>query len=969
MISERRFLPQAELRGEACNIYFALQPSGILLLTLVVLCALLLPLVVFHEPMLIVTPSTSSARAKRYFGESLKRDDYYLGGQEIAGQWFGKGAKELGLSGQVDPERYFALCDNINPATGEQLTPRQKQNRRPMYDWTLSAPKAVSVLYELSGDDRILEAFRESVTDTMKEAEREMKTRVRKGGKDEDRVTGNLVGAEFIHFTARPVEGRSDPHLHAHCVVFNTTFDPVEKRWKASQQGDLKRDADYWEASFDARFAKRLNDLGYATAKDGTSFTLAGLPKSVTDKFSQRRNEIEAQAAEQGVADAKGKHAIGARIREHKQDTPKDRLRQEWQARLSEGEADALRQVITGTGSTGAAAQAITPQDAINYALEHSFERASAVSEKRLKAEALRHGVGSVLPEDVARIGDHRGVIAKDAKGQRMTTTQKTLDAEVAMLQFAVDGHGKCAPFALAADGLEGLSDEQRKAALHVIRSRDRITGVVGKAGTGKTHMMKATIAAIESEKHGRGRKVFVFAPSSQASRGVLKKEGFENAETLEMLLKNEKLQAETKGQVLWIDEAGLISSRTMKRLFDVAERGNNRIILSGDYTQHSSVEAGDAFRLLQSEAGVRFAELRTIRRQKDAGYRKAVEDISQGTGIAAQKGFDALDRMGCIVEATGQERHRLLVGDYLKAVKDGKSALIIAPTRAEGQNLTEALRGALKERGALGEERTFMTRRSTGWTTAQKGDARNYETGMVVEFHQNAKGFTKGDKAVVPRGIGQGVLVQKQDGKQALLPKSQSDRFEVYRTAETAIAAGDRIRITRNGRMASQGQAKGARLNNGDVFTVEGFTKDGGIKLDNGNALPKNYGHFSYGYVDTSHASQGKTVDRVFIATGSESLPAVTQAQWYVSVSRGKESAKVYVDSKEDVRNAIARTGERMSAVELTGTKVRASWRERIGRTLERNRVARFVKARTDAISDYWRNQKRERSLGYGRA
>jgi conjugative relaxase-like TrwC/TraI family protein len=171
--------------------------------------------------MLIVTPSTSSARAKRYFGESLKGDDYYIGGQEIAGQWFGKGAEQLGLTGRVDPERYFALCDNINPATGEQLTPRQKQNRRPMYDWTLSAPKAVSVLYELSGDERILGVFRQSVRDTMAEAEREMKTRVRKGDKDEDRVTGNLVGAEFVHFTARPVEGRSDPHLHAHCVVFN----------------------------------------------------------------------------------------------------------------------------------------------------------------------------------------------------------------------------------------------------------------------------------------------------------------------------------------------------------------------------------------------------------------------------------------------------------------------------------------------------------------------------------------------------------------------------------------------------------------------------------------------------------------------------------------------------------------------------------------------------------------------------
>lgn len=306
--------------------------------------------------MLIVTPSLSSERAKRYFGESLKRDDYYVQGQEVASEWFGKGAEMLGLAGSVDQERYFALCDNRNPETGEQLTPRQKSNRRPMYDWTFSAPKLVSVVYERTGDERILDAFHKSVCETMGEAQDEMKTRVRKGGKDEDRVTGNLVAAEFTHFTARPVEGQIDPHLHSHVVVFNTTFDPVEERWKASQQGDLKRDADYWEAAFDARFAKRLNELGYATVKDGTSFTLAGLPRSITDEFSLRRNDIEKKAAARGITSSKGKHALGARIRESKwKDVGRDALKAQWDARLSRKSARRLMPWATENtaGATG----------------------------------------------------------------------------------------------------------------------------------------------------------------------------------------------------------------------------------------------------------------------------------------------------------------------------------------------------------------------------------------------------------------------------------------------------------------------------------------------------------------------------------------------------------------------------------------------------------------------------------------
>src|SRR4051812_43621056 len=98
--------------------------------------------------MLRITPSTSADAAKKYFGEGLSRSDYYIDGQEVPGHWGGKAAERLGLSGQVDRDSYFALCDNRNPATGDKLTPRDKDNRRVGFDFTFSAPKSVSVLYE-----------------------------------------------------------------------------------------------------------------------------------------------------------------------------------------------------------------------------------------------------------------------------------------------------------------------------------------------------------------------------------------------------------------------------------------------------------------------------------------------------------------------------------------------------------------------------------------------------------------------------------------------------------------------------------------------------------------------------------------------------------------------------------------------------------------------------------------------------
>lgn len=127
------------------------------------------------------------------------------------------------------------------------------------------------------------------------------------------------------------------------------------------------------------------------------------------------------------------------------------------------------------------------------------------------------------------------------------------------------------------------------------------------------------------------------------------------------MLLKNEKLQAGLRKQVILVDEAGLVSSGDMRGIFDIAKKQQSRVILVGDYRQHSSIEAGDAFRLIESEAGVRYAELKEIRRQTEPGYKKAVEAIAEGTGKAAQKGFDFLQKKGWIVEAQGEERHAML--------------------------------------------------------------------------------------------------------------------------------------------------------------------------------------------------------------------------------------------------------------------------------------------------------------------
>jgi hypothetical protein len=145
-------------------------------------------------------------------------------------------------------------------------------------------------------------------------------------------------------------------------------------------------------------------------------------------------------------------------------------------------------------------------------------------------------------------------------------------------------------------------------------------------------------------------------------------------------------------------------------------------------------------------------------------------------------------------------------------------------------------------------------------------------------------------------------------------LPLNLSGRFQVYAAETLRLAPGDKMRITQNG-FTLDGKH---RLNNGAVYELQGFTKGGDLKLKNGWVLSKDYGNIAYGYCQTSHVAQSKTVDRVLVAQSRKSFGASSAEQFYVSVSRARESVTVYTDDKERLREAIQSSGARVSAHEL---------------------------------------------------
>jgi conjugative relaxase-like TrwC/TraI family protein len=883
--------------------------------------------------MLFITPQSKAKQAKDYFTQHMDRADYYLkDAPEIAGEWHGLGAELLGLSGTVDKERYFQLCDNINPVTGESLTPHTKTNRRVLYDFTFDAPKSVSLAYEIGGDERVMDAFRSTVKDTMSEMEGAMMARVRRQKRFEDRPTSNMVWAEFIHRTTRPVDGLPDPQLHCHAVAFNCTYDEQEDRFKAAEFSNLVRDKGYYQAAFHSRFAESLSALGYGIERDGNSFRLAGIDPMTADKFSRRTDVIEAEAERLGITDAKAKGELGRKTREGKDPDGMSlaQLREAWKARLSDGEQDAIAEARRGYTGDGPG-----PAASMDYALAHTFERASAVPEKELMKTALIHGVGSVSVSDVKQEMHRPNILRRDKSGITYATTKEVLQEEISMRDFVREGRGKHSklggvnPPELDAS----LGKEHCEAGRVILNSRDTVTALKGGAGTGKTTLLKGVTRAIEST----GKKVSAFASSAEASRGVLRSEGFENAETVERLLIDPKMQESVHGQVLLIDEAGLLSVRDMKRLFDVAKQQDARIILSGDTSQHNAVLRGDALRLLEKDTGMKTATLREIRRQTNADYRTAVKAISEGDtpdadgGTRLEAGLKKLDDMGAITESSGEDRYRQIAADYAEVIgtrkADGKykTALVVSPTHKEGEKVTGAIREELKAEGKLGlDERQFLSLRPLNLTEAQRGDKRAYIGGEVVQFVQNAKGFRRGERARVLSSDNAGVHIRRADGSADLLPLNEAKRFQLYGEDKIALVAGDKLRVTMNGLLEREarrgllGRKGKDRINNGAVYEIEGFTKRGGIKLTNGFVIPKDYGGITHGYVVTSHASQGKTVDVALIALGQESFSAASKEQFYVSVSRGREAVRLYTDDKAEMMEAVKGSGARLSATEL---------------------------------------------------
>jgi conjugative relaxase-like TrwC/TraI family protein len=652
--------------------------------------------------------------ASDYYTKSLTKGDYYSEQSEITGQWQGLGASCLGIFGEIQKEQFDRLCAGSHPLTGDQLTSRIVSDRREAYDFTFSVPKSVSLLSAVSSPEvaaLIQDQIKESMKYTMEEVEKNIQTRIRESGKNDNRVTGNIVYGYFLHKNSRPMDGYSDPQLHVHAVVMNLTFDSVDKKWKAIQIRDKVENRAYYQSIFHSNLANRLQNLGLDINKTSVNYEIAGITDQTIKTFSRRTDEIEKEAKVQNIhnPDAKGK--LGARTRQSKSDNhsqselqeiykgllaPEQKivlegLNQELQNKIENNEIDykLLKQnTLTNIQKNSNQIQGDQNQPTdqtkkwLDYTLEHHFERHSTSNEHRLIGEVLKNGIGQASLDFVTKqIEQYKkeGVLIDELSSHKIDlesikarnnlspsiTTQVALGEEQNIIKLINSRVNTYNPVNLQYSQVilkdTFLNTNQKKVVSDLMLSLDGVDLLEGKAGTGKT----TTLKAVETGLNQAGYSVTVLAPTTKAVE-VLQAEGFVDSMTVQKYLNiPEDGEQRTKSKnYLIVDEASLVSVRQINKLLTIASESKFRVILVGDTKQHKSVERGNTLKTIQEHSNIETYSLNQIQRQTQNEAKLAVEDLSKGKVL---EGIEKFQKLGFVKEiADDKTRLETLANLYL---------------------------------------------------------------------------------------------------------------------------------------------------------------------------------------------------------------------------------------------------------------------------------------------------------------
>jgi conjugative relaxase-like TrwC/TraI family protein len=890
--------------------------------------------------MMTMSKALSAPQARTYHAREFvsEQANYWSRDQQGHSEWQGKLAAEWGLKGEVGAEHFARLTEGEHPMTQEQLVwhqpSRTYENRygkevtsvghRAGWDATISAPKSVSLTALVGGDERVREAHRESVQVALSEFERY--TQARMGNVREPEKTGKFVAATFEHDTARPVDGYAAPQLHTHVVVFNIA-ESKHGDTHALQERGLFQSQAFATAVYRTELAARLQGLGYEIERgEHGQPEIKGYSREYLEASSPRRAQITTELKEIGREGAGAAQVVAHRSRDSKEiQSAADVLHRHRDVAAQYGhQAD---WVVSRSFSNQRSQEIDAPkvaQQAVTFAREHVFERAAIQDERSILQAALGRSMGQASASQVRQEFERRAQgkeefrtaehAPKSAGRQYTTAAMVRMEREiVSRMQngnFALENSPELSEAKSRAELLSRhaqLNGAQQKAAEQILASQEKIVGLDGVAGAGKT----TTLAVIREGAEANGYRVEGFAPTSRAAQKL----GVAGIETSTLQLHRATgQQADTGQKRLYIlDESSLASTKQMHD-FVTRLHPNDRVLLVGDTRQHEAVEAGRPFAQLQ-DAGMRTAKLDEIVRQRDAALRQVVEQLAQGRVGEAVQG---LERQGRVHEVKGQaERIAAIAKEY---ARQPENTLVVSPDNRSRAEINQAIRTELQKMNVVGREehRTDVLVPRQDLTGADRTWAERYHFNDVLLYSRNSKetGLQKGEYARVKSidAAANQLTIVRADGSEITYDPRRQQGVSLYRDQEKAFSVGDRIQFT--------APANDLKIANRELGTIQGFTDDGHmtLKMDSGRSFsldPRENPHLDHGYAVTSHSSQGQTADRVLIHIDTElgAKDLLNNRMAYVAVSRGAQDAQIFTSDRQQLPQVLTREVSHQSA------------------------------------------------------
>ena len=258
---------------------------------------------------------------------------------------------------------------------------------------------------------------------------------------------------------------------------------------------------------------------------------------------------------------------------------------------------------------------------------------------------------------------------------------------------------------------------------------------------------------------------------------------------------------------------------------------------------------------------------------------------------------------------------------DYVQSTAAGKLCLAVTPVWAEIHAFSDVVRDKLKEANQLNRnDKPVETVRSYNWTEVERRSVRNFGPGDAITFHKPTSGFARHETVKVIERQKDNLLVERASGERAVFNPADKSLFDVGYAEKIGVAAGEKLLIRAN--------LPESKLINGEIVQVKEHRPDGSLALSDGRTIPATFKQFAYGYANTSHAAQGKTVDRGILIMGEKAIQAGELRQGYVSNSRFEHSQAIYTTNLPAAKEAMATEKERKLALDLVGRR-KTVWKE----------------------------------------